>query len=159
MTDNRAVAYDITLETALARPMAAVRREVRVGEVGSAWRPALDRVWAFLRRHEGLRADGHNIFVYHHPTTPGGPMRVDFGVEVARAFEDEDGVVCTQTPAGQVASTLHVGPPANLGEANDAIEAWAAAHGHMLGGISWEIYSDPGENPATFEVRVSYLLA
>ncbi len=73
--------YEIVTETAGARPIAAVRRRVRVGGVGTVWRPALDRVWAFLRRREGLRTDGHNIFVYHHPAGPGEPMEVDFGVE------------------------------------------------------------------------------
>ena len=151
--------YDVIIETVPARPIAAVRQEVRVGEVGSAWRPALDRVWEFLRRHAGLHTDGHNIFVYHHPPAAGAPMQVDCGVEVARGFLGEDGVVFTSTPAGQVASTVHVGPPAKLREATAAIEAWVEAHGRRLGGVSWEIYGDPGDDPATFEVRVNYLLA
>ena len=102
--------YEIATETAAARPIAAVRRQVPVGEVSTAWRPALDEVWAFLRRHDGLRTDGHNIFVYHHPIRPGDQMEVDFGVEVTGPFEAEDEVIFTHTPAGPVASTLHVGP-------------------------------------------------
>src|SRR5438552_19190586 len=114
--------YEIATETAAARPIAAVRRQVRVGEVSTAWRPALDKVWTFLRRHDGLRTDGHNIFVYHHPVRPGTPMEVDFGVEVSRAFAGEGDIVFTRTPAGQVASTLHIGPPDQLASANAAIE-------------------------------------
>src|SRR5437762_14285876 len=104
--------YEIVIERAAPRPLAAVRRQVRTGEVSTVWRPALDQVWAFLRRHEGLRTDGHNIFVYHHPSRTGDPMEVDFGVEVTGPFEDEGEVVFTHTPAGLVASTLHVGPVA-----------------------------------------------
>ena len=150
--------YEIVTEVVAARPIAAVRRRVFVGPVSSAWRPALDLVWAFLRRHDGLRTDGHNIFVYHHATQPGAPMEVDFGVEVTGPFEDEGEIVFAHTPAGQVASTVHIGPPDQLAGANAAIEAWCRAHGRPLGGVSWEIYGDPGDDPATFEVQVFYLL-
>src|SRR5712691_5745559 len=102
--------YEVVTEYVAARPIAAVHRSVRVGEVSKAWRPALDQVWAFLRQHEGLRTDGHNIFVYRHPTRPGEPIEVDFGVEVTGAFEGQGEVVFTHTPSGPVASTLHVGP-------------------------------------------------
>ena len=152
------MAHEIVTETVTARPIAAVRRRVRVGEVSTAWRPALDQVWAFLRRHEGLRTDGHNIFVYHHPARPGDPLEVDFGVEVSRAFEPDGDVVFAHTPAGQVAWTLHVGPIEGLADANAAIEAWCAANGRSLGGASWEIYGDPGADPGEVEVRVFYLL-
>jgi effector-binding domain-containing protein len=144
---------------ATARPMAAVRRQVRVGQVSTAWKPALDQVWAFLHRHEGLRTDGHNIFVYHHAAGPDEPMDVEFGVEVTRAFDGEGEVVFTQTPAGEVASTLHVGSHAGLAGAYDAVDAWRAANGRTFAGSSWEIYGDPADDPATIEVRVVYLLA
>ena len=85
-------------------------------------------------------------------------MEVDFGVEVSRPFEGEGEIVLTHTPAGHVASTVHVGPPDRLAAANAAIEEWCRAHHRSLGGVSWEIYGDPGDDPATFEVRVFYLL-
>ena len=150
--------YEIRLEDVAARPLATVRASVPVGDVVTAWRPALDKVWAFLRRHDGLRTDGHNIFVYHHPVEPGALMEVDFGVEVSRPFPGEGEIVLTQTPAGRVARTVHVGPPEKIAAANAAIEAWCAARGRPLAGVSWEIYGDPAEDPAAFEVRVFYLL-
>jgi hypothetical protein len=120
------MAYEIVLEEVAARPLAAVHASVPVGHVALAWRPALDKVWAFLRVHEDLRTNGHNIFVYHHPVRPGAPLDVDFGVELAGA--------------------------------NAAIEEWCRANQRPLAGISWEIYGDPGDDPAQFEVRVFYLL-
>lgn len=150
--------YEVVTETVTARPIAAVHRQVRVGEVATAWRPALDQVWAFLPLHPGLRTDGHNIFVYHHPARPGDPLEVDFGVEVSRSFEAEGEVAHAHTPAGLAASTLHVGPISRLAEANAAIEVWCAANGHALGGVSWEIYGDPGPS-GEIDVRVFYLLA
>ena len=64
----------------------------------------------------------------------------------------------TQTPAGPVASTVHVGPPDQLAAANAAIEAWCRRNRRPLAGVSWEIYGDPGDDPATFEIQVFYLL-
>ncbi len=150
--------YEILTSTVEARPLAVVHRQVHVGRVSTAWRPALDQVWAFLRRHDGLRSDGHNIFVYRQPTAPGAPMEVDFGVEVTRAFDGEGEVAFTETPAGEVAWTRHVGSYDGLGAANAAVEAWCREHGRALGGVSWEIYGDPGDDPAALEVRVFYLL-
>ena len=151
--------YEVELEDVEARPLAAVRRRVPVGHVGEAWRPALDIVWDFLRRHEGLRTDGHNTFVYRHPVGRADVLDVDFGVEVSRRFEGEGEVVCTLTPAGRAASTLHAGPISRLADAYAAIEVWCSAHDHPHAGVSWEVYGDPGDDPARYEVRVSYLLA
>jgi effector-binding domain-containing protein len=151
--------YEVVVEEVAARPMAAVHSSVPVGLVAAAWRPALDKVWAFLRRHEGLRTDGHNVFVYHQPTRPGSPLDIDFGVEVSRAFADEGEIVFAHTPAGWAATTLHIGPPDQLASANAAIEAWCRANGRSLAGVSWEIYGDQGDDPATLEVQVFYLLA
>jgi effector-binding domain-containing protein len=153
------MAYEIILEDVAARPIAAVHRSVPIGQVADAWRPALDKVWAFLRAHEGLRTDGHNIFVYQHPEQPGAPMEVDFGVEVSRPFAAEDEIVFTHTPAGHVATTVHIGPPDQLAGANAAIEEWCRVNHRSLAGVSWEIYGDPGDDPAILEVKVFYLIA
>ena len=152
------MSYEIVVEEVAARRMAAVHASVPVGQVAAAWRPALDKVWVFLRGHDGLWTDGHNIFVYRHPVRPGAPLEVDFGVEVSRPFAGDDEVVLTNTPAGQAASTVHSGPPDQLARANAAIERWSVLNQRPLAGVSWEIYGDPGDDPATFEVRVFYLL-
>jgi effector-binding domain-containing protein len=151
-------AGEIVFEEVAARPIAAVHAKVPVGEVASAWRPALDKVWAFLRSQDGLWTGGHNIFVYRHPNQPGAPLEVAFGVEVSRPFANDGEIAFTRTPAGRVATTVHIGPPDQLGRTNAAIEAWCSASHEALAGVSWEIYGDPGEHPAAFEVRVFYLL-
>ena len=151
--------YEIVVETATARPMAAVRRRVQAGGVAAAWKPALDQVWAFLRQHEGLRTDGHNVFVYHDPARPGDPLDVDFGVEVSGPFEGEGDVAFTYTPAGETVSTLHVGSYEGLADAHRAIDAWRAAHGRAFGDASWEAYGHPAGDPERVDIRVSYLLA
>jgi len=153
------MAATVNLEIAKSRQLAAVRRQVAIGAVGAAWGPALDQVWKFLRTQPGLRTDGHNIFVYHHPPRRGLPMNVDFGVEVTRAFATTGEVYATATPSGEVASAVHVGAYDQLRAAHDAIHAWARAQRREFAGVSWEIYGDPHEDPAKTETTVVYLLA
>jgi len=149
---------NVTVQTVPARRLAAVRRQVKIGSVGTAWGPALDQVWAFLRTHPGLRTDGHNIFLYHHPRSRDLPMDVDFGVEVIRTFEREGEVAPAETPAGEVAIAVHVGAYDQLHRAHDAIHAWRARSGRAFAGMSWEIYGDPSPDPAKTETTICYLL-
>ena len=150
---------NVTVEVVSARPLAAVRRQVRIGQVASAWRPALDQVWAFLKQHTGLRADGHNVFLYHHPANRESPMDVDFGVQVTRPFDRSGEVFCTETPAGKVATALHIGPYDRMGQTHEAIHAWAASNRASFAGQSWEIYGDWTDDPTKLETRIEYLLS
>ena len=86
----------VNLQTVHSRKLAAVRREVAPGAVGSAWGPALDKVWALIRSQPELRTDGHNIFLYHHPEQAGAPVACEFGVEVTRASS-----LCSRVPLNQ----------------------------------------------------------
>ena len=148
----------VSVQTVHPRKLAAVRREVAPGEVGSAWGPALGKVWPFIRSQPGLWTTGHNIFLYHHPAQPDAPMRCDFGVEVTRAFETAGEVYATETPGGEAAIAVHRGPYNRMNEAHDAIRQWMAANGRESAGQSWEIYGDPTPDPAATETTVVYLL-
>jgi len=150
--------YEVVVEEAAPGLIAAVRASVPVGEAGRAWKPALDQVWAYLRANPGVRR-GHNLFLYQHPEHRDDPMVVDFGVQVYEAFEPAGNVRCVATPAGLVARTVHRGSYAELAAAHEAIHAWCAAHGRMIGAASWELYGDPTDDPALVETTISYLLA
>src|SRR5450755_507811 len=82
---DRGMPVSVNLQIVHPRKLAPVRREGAPGAVGSAWGPALGKVWEFIRSQPGLRTDGHNIFLYHHPTRPGAPILCDFGVEATEA--------------------------------------------------------------------------
>jgi effector-binding domain-containing protein len=147
----------ITIETVAEQPLAAVRRRVTPAQIKTAWKEALDQVWAFLRTHKDLRAGGHNVFIYRQVEGT-AELAAEFGVEVVRRFEGEGEVVCTTTPAGRVATVVHTGPYDGLGQAWDEILGWCAENGHALSGVSWEVYGDWVEDPARLETRICLLL-
>ncbi len=148
----------VRLERLSPRLLAAVRRTAAPRDVPTAFRPALDLVWAFLRRNPGLRTDGHNIFLYHHVARPEAGMPIDFGVEVTRRFEPEGELRCVETPAGEAAVAVHVGPYAGLPAAHAAVHAWCAANGRAIGAHSLEIYGDWSDDPTKLETTIQYLL-
>jgi effector-binding domain-containing protein len=150
---------EVTVEQVGPRRLAAVVRQVRVGEVGAAWGPASNTVWAFVRSRPGLWTGGHNVFLYRHPTERDAPMEVAFGVEVSGPFEVSGDVVPVETPAGAVATAVHRGPIATIGVTHRAITDWCAAEHRHIGAYSWEVYGDPDPATGAFDVRVEYLLA
>jgi effector-binding domain-containing protein len=153
------MSYEVVTKSVSAQPLAAVRRQVFARDIGRTWKPALDLVWEFLRRHEGLRTDGHNCFLYHHPANRNDPMDIDFGVQVVQPFANEGEVICTATPAGEIAMTTHVGSYAGLAGAHNAVHAWRAANGRQFAACSWEIYGDWTDDESKLETQVVYLLS
>jgi effector-binding domain-containing protein len=153
------MAYTITVETVSPRILAAVRRRVRAAEIKAAFAPALDEVWAFLRSHPGLRTDGHNIFLYHHASGhPATGMDVDFGVEVTRHFEAENGIACVETPNGWAAVTVHRGPYGGIPAAHEALHQWCRENDQRIGLWTLEIYGDWTEDENKLETTIVYAL-
>lgn len=148
----------VDVHVVFPRKLAAVRREVTPGEVGSAWEPALSKVWSFIRSQPGLWSDGHNIFIYHRSNAPGSPILCDFGVEVIGRFETAGEVYATETPSGEAALAVHRGPYDRLNETYSAIDEWMAANRREPAGYSWEIYGDPMPDPAQTETTIVCLL-
>jgi effector-binding domain-containing protein len=148
----------VTVQAVRSFRLAAVRREIAPGAVASSWRPALDKVWNLLRSQPGLRTDGHNVFVYHHPEEPGAPIVCEFGVEVTGAFNTAGEVYTSETPEGEAAVAVHRGPYSRLIETHAAIREWMATNARESAGHSLEIYGDPTPDPADTETTVVYLL-
>ena len=151
------VKYEIELGFVQVELIAAVRVKVPLEGIAQAWKPALDEVWAVLRSNRELRP-GHNLFLYHHPDDRNEAMDIDFGVQVAHAFDQMGNVRCVETPKGKVARTVHIGPYDRLGEAHNAIHTWCAANNQKIGKASWEIYGDWNSDPAKLETTILYLL-
>lgn len=141
------------------RIIAAVRRRVPVKDIPTAFKPALDEVWAFLGRNPCLRTDGHNVFLYHHASGhPATGMDIDFGVEVVRRFPSEGDVTCVVAPGGRAACAVHRGPYRELAVTHAALHKWIHDRGERVGPWSCEIYGDWSDDESKLETTVVYAL-
>ena len=147
----------IALETVSPQRIAAVTARVHIPDIMGAWEPALFQVKSFLSARPDLDAGGRQVFLYHHPTQRDQPMEIDFGIEVADAFETSGNVHCVSTPEGRVATAVHIGPLTSLPQTHKAIHQWCADNGHAIGGFSWESYVW-GDGADPVETVVRYLL-
>ena len=76
--------------------------------------------------------------------------RVDIegGLPVASPLPSEGRIVSGTLPAGDVATTIHLGPYDRLPEAHDALHTWLSEHRKNSAGPQWEVYwTDPGLEP------------
>jgi len=75
---------------------------------------------------------------------------------------DQDAVVRSGTPAGTVASVVHMGPYGGLGAAHEAIRRWSAETNQRLAGPKWEIYGHWQQawdaDPSQIRTDVCYLI-
>jgi GyrI-like small molecule binding domain len=93
---------------------------------------------------------GLNVILYS--ACVGGEFDIACGVLI------EQGGNAT-TPAGRVATTVHLGPYDRMKPAHDAIHQWAKAHNRPLAGPSWEIYGHWTDDPDSLRTDIFYLLA
>lgn len=147
----------VALETVTPQLIAAVTDRVEIKDITKAWEPALYQVKAFLAERPDLAASGRHVFLYHHPTQRDQPMEIDFGIEVARAFDAAGAVKCVSTPKGRVAVATHVGTLRSLPQTHMAIHHWCNEYGHAIGSLSWETYTW-GDGPDPAEIVVRYQL-
>jgi len=154
------MAYSVTVETVRPRILAAVRKRVAMDRIAQEFKPALDKVWAFLGQNPGLRRDGHNVFLYHHEAP--SIMPIDFGVEVVSIFvgspPDTGEVACVTTPRGEAAQVVHRGAYSQMRGAHEALHQWCAANKRRIGMHSLEIYGDWSDDPAKLETTIQYML-
>jgi len=149
------VPYQVRIHSAPLRHLAVVRRRLKWSELGGNLIQFLDRVYVQVRAGTVIQS-GHNVFVYRDATKEG--VTAEVGVEVSGPFEAIDEVVYSNTPAGEVASTLHIGPYSELGGAYDALVRWCQENNRPRAGTYWEVYGDWNEDPAKLETEVFYLL-
>ena len=91
------------------------------------------------------------------PCCPGRRWRSTSASRSAGPSSPEDEIVFTQTPAGRSPGRCTSARPISWPRQRRN-RRMVPAHGRSLAGVSWEIYGDPGDDPATFEVQVFYLL-
>ena len=146
------MAYHVSLTQVASQTTAVVRRQAGLHELATVIPQACGDVWAFIRSSY-LPQPGRNLAVYLDDEG-----HLECGVEVAQAFAGNGQVVCSSTPAGMVATAVHLGPYDRLGEAHTAIHQWCAAQGHVLIRPCWEVYGHWHDDPAKLRTDVYSLV-
>ena len=96
--------YEVEVVEVPERQTAVVPLSTTWPELPAEAGSAFDEVWAFVRKEEGLRFDGHNVILYLD-----GVPNVEVGVIVTRTFPPEGRVQASILPAATVARTVHRG--------------------------------------------------
>lgn len=131
---------------------AVIRTRAKQSQLSQVVPRLCGEVWNFARS-AGLPRPGRHVALYFD-----GEINLEVGAEVFHPFTGDGRVICSRTPAGLVATTVHFGPYTRLGDAHDAVHKWCASQGHTLAGPSWEIYGHWTDDPAQLRTDVFWLL-
>ncbi|MBN9111719.1 MAG: GyrI-like domain-containing protein [Pseudonocardia sp.] len=137
-----------------ARPTLVVTALTGWDRFPAEWPGMLDEVWAHLRAN-GVDRGCRNVML-HRDTADG--VHVEVGVLAAEGVAPAGRVVASTLPAGRVATTVHRGPYAGLGETHRAVGEWCRASRTSPAGVRWEVYGPHHDDPAQLWVEVAWLL-
>ncbi len=144
-----------------ARHYVGIRRRVRPPELGRALAEILPAVAEWLAE-KGCDPEGPPTTFYHVHDEAAGEFEVQGGFFVSRLVPAEGRFESGTIPAGEVASTMHVGAYDSLGDTHRALGDWVRRRGRDTIAPCWETYwSDPGEvqDPAELRTEVVWPLA
>jgi effector-binding domain-containing protein len=137
-------------------PLVVIRRQARMSELSRVVPECCGLVWNEIRAQQTKA--GRNVAVYWDLS-----IRLEVGVELQGAFVEQNGVVRSATPAGEVACGAYFGPYSGLGAAHGSIQRWCQENGRTLAGPSWEIYghwqAEWNNDPSQIRTEVYYQLA
>jgi effector-binding domain-containing protein len=144
--------HQVVIQRVAAQTTAVIRFRAAQSELSKVVPAACGEVWSFARA-ANLPRPGRHIALYLDDA-----INLEVGVEMPAPFVGNDRVVCSSTPAGTVATVVHMGPYNRLHEAHDAIRKWCSTNGHALAGPNWEVYGHWSDDPAQVRTDVFYLL-
>jgi len=144
--------YAIDNRKAEPQLIACVHRRAKLGDLKTVVPQACGDSWNLVKKL-GIKG-GRNVAVYLD-----GEINMEIGQEVAARFPSTGDLFCSSTPGGEVATTAHIGPYDQLGQAHEAIRQWAADHKRTFAGPNWELYGHWTDDVTQLRTDVFYLLA
>jgi effector-binding domain-containing protein len=140
------VQYTVQVQHVPEQPIAVVRGRATRATLPAKIRELFDQFYSGFKEKGGL-----NIVLY-----PGPGIAGEF--EIACGVQLEQGGNAS-TPAGNVATTIYMGPYDRMKPAHEAIHKWARENGRQLAGPSWEVYGHWSDDPAKLRTDIFYLLS
>jgi hypothetical protein len=136
--------HPVELKSLPAQPIEAVRGRATMATLPTDIRALFDKLYAVPKPGRGL-----NIVLY--PGSVDGEFEIACGVLVELGGN-------AATPAGTVATTVHIGPYNQMKPAHQAIHKWVRDNNRRLAGPSWEVYGHWTDDPASLRTDIFYLL-
>lgn len=153
------MSHEITLKQVAARPMAAVKRRVRLETCRAEWQTASQEIAKFLKENKKVIPTSFHVFVFHpDPKGDGTEGDAYYGQLVEEKFSPKGKIVCVDTPAGEAAVVRHAGSFDGLAAAHMAAHQWMGQSGRSGAGPLWEVYGSWDVPPEQLETYVYYLL-
>jgi effector-binding domain-containing protein len=148
--------YEIRIEQFPGKPLAVVRRQASMQQLGPVIQQACGLVWNTLRS-QNVKGAGRHVSVYLDSV-----FNLEVGVELEAPFTGAGEVIGSSLPAGPVATITHFGPYQRLSDAHEAIHQWCKANGREPIRPCWEIYghwlNEWNADPGKIRTDVYYLL-
>jgi effector-binding domain-containing protein len=139
------MAYEVTIAEMTPEPVAGVRGTYRIADLAEVMGREFGRIMVAIAA-QGARPAGSALTIYHGWTEDEVDAEIAFTIE--GDFVPQEDVKPGTLPGGRVATTVHVGPYDQLGEAYEAIQRHAEANGLALAELMWERYlTDPAVEP------------
>jgi effector-binding domain-containing protein len=148
--------YNVRIEQFPGRPLAVVRRTASMQQLGAVIQQACGTVWNVVRARQTQGA-GRHVAVYLDSV-----FNLEVGVELTAPFPGYGEVIASSLPAGEVATTTHLGPYQRLADAHQAVQQWCKAQHREPVRPCWEIYGhwldEWNADPSQIRTDVYYLL-
>lgn len=139
------MSYQVEIRKVPEQHVMSIRAQCHVAELGAILAEILPEVWRYMRNN-GAAPSGPPFTRYHGFSED----RVDIegGLPVSVPLPGEGRISAGILPAGEVATTIHMGPYDRLPHAHDALHEWIEEHKKSSAGPQWEVYwTDPGLEP------------
>jgi effector-binding domain-containing protein len=145
------LAYDIKVRVISAVPALVVRTRVTRDQIRDALADALTAAWIHAEAN-GVTPSGPPFTRY--TSLEDGTVSLEAGVQLSRAVPGGHGIIATELPGGEVATTIHMGPYGRLWAAYEALTYWMENAGRKAAGEPWEYYlTDPRDEPDSSKWR------
>lgn len=126
---------------------AVMRATLPVAEIGP-WLGAAYGAIAKAVTESGAAIIGMPFARYHRRGEAAAEFDVEAGFPVDRAIDSVGDILPSVLPAGNVATTIHVGPYDEMAPTYEALYRWVRERSAEPAGDPWEVYrTDPGAEP------------
>ena len=129
---------EVLLQHLEPQPVLSIRAIVPTEQLAAAMGERLQRLADYLGRH-GLQPSGPPYVRYHAFSEAEADL--ELGIPLRQTVTGEGLIVSGLLPGGPAATTWHLSPHDQLGEAYGRLHAWLQSRGRESGGPAWEVYT------------------